>query len=169
MYKINYILDKYNVSGIYFLKIDTEGHDIVILNSFLDNLPNKHLLPFKILFESNILSKSEDITNIIARLESIGYEVKHRDEADTSMVLNLYNIENKSSFSEPIHNYWLALYPDDYDPSNLPHPNTFEGAKQWCIENNCGGITFQDGRYEVRKGVSVNYIDDNTVISWTYI
>lgn len=32
---LNYLLDEYNISGLYLLKIDTEGHDTVILDYFL--------------------------------------------------------------------------------------------------------------------------------------
>ena len=43
--RIKTILDKYSVSEIDFLKIDTEGHDAVILNDFLDT---SKILPKKI-------------------------------------------------------------------------------------------------------------------------
>ena len=166
------ILHKYNVSGIYLLKVDTEGHDPIILNHFLDNIgTNRHLLPHKIVFETNCLSTHEDINNMIDRLKTFGYEVVTQIYGDTHMELNVSSIQNKSYFSEPIPKYWLGWHPDNYDPNNLPHPNTLEGAKQYCIEHNCGGVTYQNGKYEVRKGIRLYTCKDAdpNIISWTYI
>jgi hypothetical protein len=48
-----------------FLKIDTEGHDCVILNNYIDHCKtNKDLLAKKILFETNMNNKARYTWNI---------------------------------------------------------------------------------------------------------
>ena len=71
--RIKTIIDKYSVTSIDLLKIDTEGHDTVILNDFLDTVD---LLPKKILFENNELSNKEDVKQLIKRLRNLGYNIK---------------------------------------------------------------------------------------------
>jgi FkbM family methyltransferase len=83
-------LDKENIGGIFYLKIDTEGHDIIILNKFLDDIEkintnhkigkdldklSNELLPNKLLFESNVLTKKSKVKKIIERLEDFGYHL----------------------------------------------------------------------------------------------
>ena len=64
------------IEGIRYLKVDTEGHDCVILrNLFEYAIACPEILPKKILFESNILQKIEDIRDIIAKSEKLGYRV----------------------------------------------------------------------------------------------
>jgi FkbM family methyltransferase len=71
--RIKTLLDKYNVKSIGLLKIDTEGHDCIILDDFLDTCDFK---PGKIQFEANILSDKAQVDNSIKRLESMGYACK---------------------------------------------------------------------------------------------
>ena len=47
-------------SGVYFLKIDTEGHDVVILSQFAKDQPSNWMWPHVIKFESNELTKEID-------------------------------------------------------------------------------------------------------------
>jgi FkbM family methyltransferase len=68
--KIKTILDKYNVTKIDFLKIDTEGHDCVILSNFLDE---STILPTKIQIENNRLSDKDGILRLQERLSNLGY------------------------------------------------------------------------------------------------
>jgi FkbM family methyltransferase len=65
--RIKSILDKYEISEIDYLKVDTEGHDCIILNDFLDTVD---ILPKKIMFENNVLSSSNDVALLIDRLSS---------------------------------------------------------------------------------------------------
>lgn len=65
------ILDEFEVEEIGHLKIDTEGHDCVILNDFLDS---STVLPEKITFESNELSDPEDVKRMVGRLQDLGYK-----------------------------------------------------------------------------------------------
>jgi FkbM family methyltransferase len=69
--RIKSIIDKYNVKHIDLLKIDTEGHDTIILNDFLDTVEIK---PTKIQFEANILSNINSVNALVDRLSKLGYK-----------------------------------------------------------------------------------------------
>lgn len=71
--RIKSIVDKYNINEIDILKIDTEGHDCVILNDFLDTV---NILPGQIQFENNVLSDKEQVSAVCDRLEKLGYKCK---------------------------------------------------------------------------------------------
>lgn len=70
------LIKKYNVNGCRYLKIDSEGHDIVIINSYLDcvNQGEISLIP-KIQFESNELTDPDVVKNILEKLSTFGYKV----------------------------------------------------------------------------------------------
>ena len=67
------LIKRYDVESVDTLKIDTEGHDCVILNNILDF--NGGVLPRKILFEGNELTNSKFIEKTIKRLETVGYKL----------------------------------------------------------------------------------------------
>jgi FkbM family methyltransferase len=69
--RIKTVLDRHVITDIEFLKIDTEGHDCVILNDFLDTCD---IRPRKIQFESNVLSSYYDIMKVVERLSKDGYK-----------------------------------------------------------------------------------------------
>lgn len=69
--RIKSLLDKYGITEIDILKVDTEGHDCVIVNDFLDTCEIK---PNVIQFESNVLSNSKDVENLCKRLIKLGYK-----------------------------------------------------------------------------------------------
>jgi hypothetical protein len=71
------ILVEYNVRMIDFLKIDTEGFDIFILDSLLIYLKSKERIywPKKIQFESNHLSDTIKIKQVLKKYQKIGYKV----------------------------------------------------------------------------------------------
>lgn len=69
--RIKSIIDDHNVTEIDFLKIDTEGHDCIILNDFLDTVDIK---PRKIQFEANILSNAGEVNDLVKRVQSMGYK-----------------------------------------------------------------------------------------------
>lgn len=71
--RIKSIIDEHNVTHIDFLKIDTEGHDCIILNDFLDTVD---FLPKKIQFEANVLSDRIDVFAICKRLSINGYNIE---------------------------------------------------------------------------------------------
>lgn len=68
--RIKTVFDRNNIKHIDILKIDTEGHDCVILNDFLDTVEIK---PNIIQFECNELSPVKDVQSVVKRLELIGY------------------------------------------------------------------------------------------------
>lgn len=71
--RIKSIIDEHNVTEIDFLKIDTEGHDCIILNDFLDTVDIK---PRKIQFEANVLSNAGEVNDLVKRVQSMGYKTQ---------------------------------------------------------------------------------------------
>jgi len=70
--------DRFNITSVGYLKIDTEGHDSVILNDMLDcGFP----LPNRILFESNSLMAESVYNALVRRLNSV-YRIR-RKQFDT--------------------------------------------------------------------------------------
>lgn len=59
------LIKKYDITEVGYLKIDTEGHDLVIMNALLDT----DLRPRKILFESNVLSNEDEYHQLVDRLK----------------------------------------------------------------------------------------------------
>ena len=75
MMSLGSFYDLHQIKGCKFLKIDTEGHDIVILDEFANYLKEKgsSYYPKKIQFESNELTLPENVTYIINKFIQIGY------------------------------------------------------------------------------------------------
>jgi FkbM family methyltransferase len=157
-----------NTQGVYFLKIDTEGYDTKILKKYYQDNDSNIQLPHVILFESNVLINKNDIDEVIDLYLEKGYDLIFRNN-DTQLQLNLKKVKNKSMFTEGIKKYYIMDYPLNYDILNLPHENTLESAKEYCIDHNCSGITFQDNIYQVRDGKYIQYYDDKDIISWIYL
>lgn len=69
------------IRNVKFLKIDTEGHDCIILNAFFEHI--KYLpdtfYPNKIFFQTNELIKKTDVEHTINLYLSIGYKLESRD------------------------------------------------------------------------------------------
>lgn len=163
------LLKEYNVNGIYTLKIDTEGHDCVILKKFYEELDDNKYLPHNIIFESNVLTNSIDVDNIIQLFQIKGYDLVSRNH-DTTLILNLNKIKNKTKFMDGIKNYYIHDYPLGYNNYNPPHENTLDSAKKYCMENNYSGVTYQNGRYEIRNGKYMSYNDEyKDLTSWVYL
>lgn len=68
--RIKTLIEKHNITEVDFLKIDTEGHDTIILNDFLDTVD---ILPGKIQFEANVLSDEKEVNKCVERLKGLGY------------------------------------------------------------------------------------------------
>jgi len=171
------IYKEYDLKNIFHLKIDTEGHDKIIIHKFLNDIQTNDELPFLISFESNYLISTYDTIQIYSRLEAMGYDLLVKTIDNSFLQLNLTRLKNKTKFSEEFKGYYIKFYPENYDPNNLPHENTLEGAQKYCKEHNYTGITYQYGRYEVRTGKSIfpEYINkelktiDRNVSSWVYL
>lgn len=67
------IISEYNVTSIKLLKVDTEGHDCVIVNDYLDTV---EFLPDQIFFEANSLTPNSEVVQLISRLNGLGYSCK---------------------------------------------------------------------------------------------
>lgn len=80
--RIKTILNDFNVFSISLLKIDTEGHDCIILNDYFNTVSIK---PNTIIFESNDLSDKIEVNRIIERIATLGY----------IMTLSKYNVYAK--------------------------------------------------------------------------
>ena len=88
---------------------------------------------------------------------------------DTKLQLNLNKLSNKTQWTDSILNYYILDYPVNYDISKLPHDNTLDSAKDFCVKNNYSGVTFQDGIFQVRSGKYINYNDIISIVSWIYL
>jgi len=69
-----------SVRKVNYLKIDTEGHDCVILKTlyfYIKYLPSE-FYPNKILFETNEWTKNTDVDEIIFLFTSLGYKLEKR-------------------------------------------------------------------------------------------
>jgi hypothetical protein len=158
-----------NIDGVYYLKIDTEGHDTVILKYFYEENKNKLFLPHIIRFESNHLTPNEYIIDTINLYSTIGYDFILRTIDDVVLKLNLTKLKNKTTFTTGLKNYYINDHPPNYDFNNLPHENTLESAKEYCIKNNYSGVTYQDNIYQVRTGTYLIYYENIDLYTWVYI
>jgi glycosyltransferase involved in cell wall biosynthesis len=77
------LVKKHNIHGCRYLKIDTEGHDVVIVDSYLDCVDaGEFTLVPKIRFEANCLTDNTVIERILQRLSGYGYNDWVRDGDD---------------------------------------------------------------------------------------
>jgi FkbM family methyltransferase len=76
---VSSLMRRYRVGSLDYLKIDTEGHDAVIMGAYLDLVERRPALRAKtILFESNALTSRNAVAKLTARLEALGYRVETR-------------------------------------------------------------------------------------------
>lgn len=162
------LMEQYYTYGLYYLKIDTEGHDLVILDHFLKNVKNNSFLPHKILFESNNLISVKEKRKVLMLAAEKGYVVEYSSK-DTLLKLNLNKLQNKSMFSEKIKNYVIKRCPPNYNVQSLPHENNLESAQRYCIKNNFSGVVYTKGTYEVRCGNFLFYDDEQECCSWIFL
>jgi hypothetical protein len=86
MKNVETLFTEHDVTSVDFLKIDTEGHDCVILNNYIDYCEtNPSRFASKILFETNDMSSPADQAVVVNRLISNGYRVQSRGH-DTVLV-----------------------------------------------------------------------------------
>jgi GR25 family glycosyltransferase involved in LPS biosynthesis len=77
------LVNRYDIIDIDFLKVDTEGNDITILNNMLKT----NVRPKKIYFEANSLYNDTEIVSMIKKLEESNYHLVHRDFNNVTMRL----------------------------------------------------------------------------------
>jgi len=102
----------YKVQGVSYLKIDTEGHDTVIIHAWLGAIEKRLTTrPRKIMFESNILSNPDDINWLVTRLTTFGYNIT-KLENDTVATLpgadivgddDRYNVMDLINYDDEIY------------------------------------------------------------------
>ncbi len=85
--KFEYIIKKYDCTEIDFLKIDCEGHDHIVIESFAEfynSADPKYKLPKKVNFESfvGILNSEEDTKKAKNILEGFGYKLTSETDSD---------------------------------------------------------------------------------------
>jgi len=74
------LVERYNVESVNLLKIDTEGHDCVIVNNILNS--DSRILPKKIWFEANELTNPKFVEKTVKRLEGFGYKILDYNDWD---------------------------------------------------------------------------------------
>ena len=87
---IDEFLEKHNIRKIRYMKIDTEGHDAVILRGLFKYIETKPLeyFPDTIEFESNEWMSDKEFLDILNKYISLGYNVKSMSrESDTILTL----------------------------------------------------------------------------------
>jgi FkbM family methyltransferase len=69
------LIKEFNIKSIDYLKIDTEGHDYIILIEYI-KICNSHsnLLANKIIFENNSLSNKDEVLDLISKFKILGYD-----------------------------------------------------------------------------------------------
>lgn len=169
-HRLQTVLRQQDVQGVFMLKVDTEGHDAVILNDFFSDATPEQW-PHQIIFESNKLSDSETIHRLIAKLILMGYDIVACETgggaSDTHLRLNLNRLKGERGSNQTAKGYYLEGYPKNYSPLNLPHENNLDSALKYANQLQAAGVTFQYGRYEVRQGRYLQHsTKDLQVCSW---
>jgi hypothetical protein len=77
------LVARYDITHVNYLKIDTEGHDLVIINNMLDWAIKSSRCPDEILFESNILINEDELKCTLERLKFFGYEIIYTNNENT--------------------------------------------------------------------------------------
>jgi hypothetical protein len=126
-------------------------------------------MPHVILFETNCLSNSSDVDEVISLYEGVGYDKIYREENDTLLQLNLKKLKSKNQFTDELDKYYIIDYPAGYSPYGLPHENTLEAAQEYCRKNKYSGVTLQNGIYQVRSGPYLKYSSDIPCKSWLFV
>ena len=174
MTTLNEIINENDVEGIYHLKIDTEGHDHVILDYFFSNSPRRQF-PSILSFESNRLSDKAAIEALHNKLLSLDYDCIDRGY-DSLYRLNLTK-RQKDRPSRAIvptsPGYFIPDVLEGYSKYNLPHNNNLASAILFAQDNNCTGVTYQEGIYQARTGRYLEKSEDSVEIgeikSWYFI
>lgn len=168
--RLQTVFKQHEVDGVFLLKVDTEGHDAVILNDFFSDAKPEQW-PHQIIFESNKLSDSETIHRLIAKLILMGYDIVTCETgggaSDTHLRLNLNRLKGERVSIQTAKGYYLEGYPKNYSPLTLPHENNLDSALEYANQLEAAGVTFQYGRYEVRQGRYLQHsVKDLKVQSW---
>lgn len=80
------LIKLHEISSVDLLKIDTEGHDAVILNMIIDS--KIAIFPKRIIFEKNELSDQPLLDKAITKFKSLGYKLLS-DPLEINQILEL--------------------------------------------------------------------------------
>ncbi len=95
------LMRDHNVGTVSFLKLDTEGHDPIILKSVLEYcLSEPKAFPDKIQFESNGLANRQREADIIREFCAHGYQVWSKDKDTVLMKDALFKLEKEKQERE---------------------------------------------------------------------
>jgi len=79
MTTLDKLYERFNIGSVGYLKIDTEGHDTIILDGFardfVTNARDRSWLPKKIFFESNSNTPVEKLEHTLVLYQGLGYVV----------------------------------------------------------------------------------------------
>ena len=82
------LIKRYNIEKVKYLKLDTEGHDCVILLDYIKNcILNPSLFPDKILIENNRLTSKESVDEVLKEFQKYDYKVE-KLRADIKLIKN---------------------------------------------------------------------------------
>jgi hypothetical protein len=143
-----------NIDGVYCLNLNLYKDNFKLLKSFFEENRNNGYLPHI------ILCKYEDISIFTINnyydliFENYYYKLK----------LNLTKIKNKKKLSKLIKHYYF-----DNDDNNNNNYDDYEEAKEYCIKNNCSGISYYNNKYQVKTSKYLNYNENIDIYSWIYI
>jgi FkbM family methyltransferase len=82
------LVKMYDIQSVDVIKIDTQGHDHIILSQILNHCKNTYFRPIKIIFENNELADKDTINTITKEFEKIGYE--YIEGYDSTLTYNKY-------------------------------------------------------------------------------
>jgi len=85
-YSVKTLFEMYQVSSINFLKIDTEGHDNIIINNYLDWAIKNNVFAKEVMFEIS-LATTQETDDTIQRFVSHGYTCIDRSYQDVFLWL----------------------------------------------------------------------------------
>ncbi len=80
------LLSDYDITEIDFLKIDTEGYDLVIIEQILSS--DKNVLPKKLTFETNSITDPLLLDKTISMLQNRGYQFLEKGYDTSTFILN---------------------------------------------------------------------------------
>ena len=164
MVSFHELVEKFKIGGIHYLKIDTEGHDPVILGDYCDLIESRpELKAHRIRFESNLLVSRVDLTKIVRRLFSFGYLLIYSLD-DTILQLPFSEMHQRTE--APFDHYYITGYPKGYDPDNIPHRQTLYSAMNYARKTGAGGVTYENGIYTVRADTKLIHLRRPNLKSW---
>ena len=96
------LIKDHNITQVNLLKIDTEGHDHIIIEDILNS--NTNILPKVIFFETNVLTSDEIKEKTLTKLFKRGYKLIEKNNENTKVELST-NLPQKIIFASNDSSY----------------------------------------------------------------